>query len=118
MEHPDSPPRPRQRRRIELQQEQDDEAVVIAGGNHNVTTIYDLHDDLLMTSHALLGVGHFRYHGIACKIFLKASELNPGYKKFTTGESVTSSIECVQKYFEDEGTGKEQLQFFWFSAAK
>jgi hypothetical protein len=64
MEHPDSPRRPRQRRRIELQQEQDyEQAVVLAGdGNHhNVTTIYDLNEDLLRLSQTLLGIGHFRY---------------------------------------------------------
>ena len=89
------------------------------GGNHTVTTIYDLNDDLLRLSQALLGIGHFQYHNIACKMLLRASKVNLGYRNITTGESVTSSIECSHKYFEDEGTGKDhQLQFFWYSAAR
>ena len=36
----------------------------------------------------------------------------------TTGESVTSSISCAKKYFEDEGIGKEQLKFFWYNSAR
>jgi len=31
---------------------------------------------------------------------------------------VFAFIECVQKYFEDEGTGKEQLEFFWYSVVR
>lgn len=120
MEHPDSPPRPRQRRRMESQQEEQDveEVMLVADGNHPATTIYDLHEDLLGLTHALLGNGHFRYHSIACKMFLKASKLNPGYKKITTGKNVTSSISCARKYFEDKGTDTTQLRFFWFSAAR
>ena len=55
---------------------------------------------------------HFRYGPLACKMFLKASEVNPGYRKMTTRESVTSSISCAQKYFEDAGTGDEELEYF------
>ena len=64
MEHPDSPPPQGQMTRqiAELQQEQDGEeaVVLVSGGTHTGTTIYDLHDDVLRISHALLGVGHFR----------------------------------------------------------
>jgi len=51
-------------------------------------------------------------------MFLRASELNPRFKKITTGESITSFISCAKKYFEDEGTGTKQLQFFWCNAAR
>jgi len=85
----------------------------------NTTTIHDLSDDEVGISLALLGGnGHFRYHGIACKMFLTASEKNPGFKTITTGESVTSSVSCATKYFEDEGTGIKQLRFFWLNAAR
>ena len=47
----------------------------------NYTTIYDLNDDLLRLSQALLGIGHFRYGPLACKMLLGASELKPGYTK-------------------------------------
>jgi hypothetical protein len=118
MDHPDSP-RPRQRRRIELQQEQEAEAAALTeGSNHNVTTIHHLNDDLLGLCHSLLGNGHIRYGPLACKMFLKASEVNPGYRKITTGESVTSSISYVKMYFEDAGTGDKDLAFFWYSAAR
>jgi hypothetical protein len=120
MEYPDSS-RPRQRRRIELPQEQDAESVVLVavGGNHPATTINDLNDDLVSESLALLGgVGNFRYGPLACKQFLKGSEKNPHFKKITSGESVTSSISCARKYFEDEGTGSDQVKFFWINAAK
>jgi len=55
MERSDSP-RTRQRRLIELQhQEQGDEGavVLVAGGNHTVTTIYDLNDGYPMPCLAL-----------------------------------------------------------------
>jgi len=94
----DSPARPQQRRQIELQQEQDDKALVLlAGGNHPVMMIYYLNDDILRLSHALLGVGHFRYGPLACKMLLSASELQPGNIKIMTAESVASSISCAQK---------------------
>ena len=102
-------------------QEQDAEPVVLVavGGNHPATTIYDLNNDLVSESLALLGgVGHFRYGPLACKMFLKAAEDNKHFKKITTGESVTSSVSCARKYFEDEGTGYDQLEFFWFNAAR
>lgn len=106
MEHPDSP-RPRQRRQIGLQQEQDDEAVVLAAGGNQQTimTIYHLNEDLLRLSHALLGIGHFRYGPLACKMFLRASKLNKHFKKITTGKSFTCSVSCAKKYFENECTG-------------
>jgi len=120
MEHPVSPPRLRQRRRIEVRQHVHDEeaAVLVAAGNSSVTNIYHLGEDLLRLSHAFLGVGHFRYLGIACKMFLKASEHQTGFKKITTSESAFASIERIQKYFEDEGTGKEQMKFFWYSVVR
>ena len=68
---------------------------------------------------ALLGSnGHFRYGPLACKMFLRASKLDKHFKKFTSGESVTSSVSCAMKYFEDEGTGRERLRFFWLNAAR
>ena len=110
MEHPDSPPRLRQKRRLELLQYEQNKEVA--------TNMYHLGEDQLNLSIAFLGVGHFRYQNIACKMFLKASEQQPDFKKITTSESVCSSIKCVQKYFEDEGTGKEQLLFFWYSVVR
>mmetsp|Transcript_21574 Transcript_21574/g.31932 ORF Transcript_21574/g.31932 Transcript_21574/m.31932 type:complete len:121 (+) Transcript_21574:141-503(+) len=80
------------------------------------STLHDLSDGEV----ALLGGnGHFRYHGIACQIFLRDSELNPHFKKITTGESVTSSVSCT-KYFEDKGKGtrREQPLFFWVNVAR
>jgi hypothetical protein len=113
MEYPDSS-RPQQRRRIELPLEQAIESVVIVavGGNHPATTINDLNDDLIGQSLALLGNGHFRYGPLACKLFLNASKKNPHFKKITSGERVTSSMSCARKYFEDEGTGSDQVKFF------
>ena len=117
MEHPDSS-RPRKRRHIELQQEPDDEAAALAEGiNHNVTTIHHLNDDLLGLTHSFLGYRHFRYGPLACKMFLRASDLTNN-RRSTTGGSVTSSISCAKKYFEDAGTGDEDLAFFWYSAAR
>ena len=95
----------RQRKRIE-------EQVVPAA-----TTIYDLNSDLLAISHSLLGIGHFRYTDIACKLLLEAS-LAASDKKVTSMKCVTYSISCAEKYFEDEGTGYEQLKLFWRSAAR
>ena len=95
----------RQKRRIEV-------PVVPA-----VTTIYDLNNDLLAISHSLLGIGHFRYADIACKLLLEASRAASD-EKVTSMKSVTFSISCAEKYFADEGTGYEQLKIFWCSAAR
>jgi len=85
--------------------EQDDEkamgVLVATGGNHPVlTTIYDLHDDLLRLSHALLGVGHFQYSPLACKMLLRASEQQPGYRKITTAgiHACTKAAQYRQLY--------------------
>ena len=86
--------------------------------HHHHTMIHDINNDLLLLSHAFLGVGHFRYHNIACKMFLRASEEQPGYTKITTGEIATFSISCAQKYFEDEGTAKKQRESLWDNAAR
>ena len=101
----------RQKRRIEV-------PVVPAA-----TTIYDLNNDLLAISHSLLGVGHFRNAGIACKLFLEASGTAGSDEKVTSMKIVTSSISCAEKYFEDaEGTTTtnttEELKLFWYSAAR
>ena len=100
----------RQRRRIEV-------PVVPAP----VTTIYDLNNDILASSHSLLGIGHFRYAGMACKLLLEASRAASD-EKVTNMKIVTSSIACAEKYFEDEGTNSttntEQLKLFWYSAAR
>ena len=42
-------------------------------------------------------------------MLLRASELNKHFKKITTGESVTCSVSCAQKYFEDKGTVKNNF---------
>ena len=120
MEHPDSPPRLRQRRRIELRQHEQDEevAVAVAAGNRTVTNMYHLPEDCLNLSIAFLGVGHFRYQGIACKMLLEANEKQPGFKMITTSESVSASISCAQTYFEEVGKGRDQLEFFWYSVVR
>jgi len=66
------------------------------------------------------GVGHFRYGPLfACKMLLKAYQDSVSdERKITTAKSVTSSISCAEKYFEDEGTGDEQLRFFWENVIK
>jgi len=51
-------------------------------------------------------------------MLLRASELNKHFKKITTGESVTSSVSCAMKYFQDKGTDIDQLVFFWYNAAR
>ena len=43
---------------------------------------------------------------------------NTSDEKVTTGESVTSSISRATKYFEDAGTGSEQLELFWYNGAR
>jgi len=83
------------------------------------TTIHELDEGEVGLSLAMLGGnGHFRYAPLACKMFLRTSKLNTYFKKITTGESVTSSVSCAKKYFEDEGTGKDKLEFFWDNAAR
>lgn len=42
--------------------------VSITSTHHHPTMIYNLNDDIIRLSHDLLGVGHFRYHGIACNL--------------------------------------------------
>ena len=108
--------------RLRLQQNEEYVAAVILQTTTRITritTINQLADEVIGISLGLLGgVGHFRYGPLACKMFLKASEVNKDFKKITTGESVTSSISCAKKYFEDKGTGKEILTFFWENAAR
>jgi hypothetical protein len=81
------------------------------------TTIYDLNNDLLKISHSLLGIRHFRFAGIACKLFFEASR-TANDEKVTCMKSVTSSISCAEKYFADEGIGDQQLRLFWCNAAR
>ena len=80
-------------------------------------TINQVPEGVLGISLAPLGGnGHFRYAPSACKRFLRASEVNPHFKKITTSKSVTSSISCAKKYFEDEGTGRRQgMVLLWKS---
>jgi len=85
------------------------------------TTINKLPEGVIGISLALLGsIGNFRYGPLACNkiMFLSASELKQHFKKITTSESVNSCVSCAKKYFDDKGTGTEQLQFFWYSAAR
>ena len=96
----------------------------VAAVNHQKTTvtrttIHQVADEVIGMSLALLGGnGHFRYGPLACKTFLRASECNKHFKKITTGESVTSSVSCAKKYFEDKCTGLKQDEFFWYNAAR
>ena len=111
MEYSESPPL--KRSRLDLQQNH--------GNNITTTrtTIHQLADEVIGISLQMLGGnGHFRHGPLACKMFLRASKLDKHFKKFTSGESVTSSVSCAMKYFEDEGTGRERLRFFWLNAAR
>ena len=99
---------PLKKRRLRSQQNQDAAAAVIHQNTTTTrTTIHQLADEVIGISLGLLG--HFQYGPLVCETFLRASELNKHFLKITTGESVTSSVPCAQKYFEDQGTGKEQL---------
>jgi len=92
MNESESPPH--KKRRLGLQQNQEEATAIIQ--NTRTPT--------------LCGNGHFRYGPLACKMFLRASELNLHFKKITTGESVTSSVSCAKKYFEDEGSAVSDEQ--------
>jgi len=118
MMNSESPPASQKRKLGLLQQNQEHGAAA----NQNTrmrTTIHSLSEGVIGISLELLGGnGHFRYGPLACKIFLRASEFNPGFKKITTMESVTSSISCATKYFQDKGTDTKHLKYFWFNAAR
>jgi len=115
----ESPP-PKKIRRLGLQQNQEHvEAVVLQNTTTMTTTIHQLAVEVIGISLGLLGGnGHYRYGPLACKMFLRASELSQHFKKITTGESVTSSVSCAKKFFSDKGTGKDQLEFIWLNAAR
>jgi len=50
------------------------------------TTICQIPDGVIGISLAMLGGnGHFQYGPLACKMFLRESELIPHFKKITTG---------------------------------
>jgi len=71
-------------------------------------------------SSALLGVGHYRYGPIACKILLKTYQASFGNINITTAESVASSISCAKKYFDDHAGGtftERKIDFFLKNAA-
>ena len=116
----DSDSLPPKKVRLGLQHNQENVVAVIHQNTTTTrTTIHQLSDGVLGISLALLGGnGHFRYGPLACKMFLRASELNQHFTKITTGESVTSSISCAKRYFQDKGTGKAQFLFFWENAAR
>jgi len=120
----------KRRRRIDMQEQQEQQ--------QQQYTIHNLHPELIGLSLSFLGVGHFRYGPLACKMLLKpylATVSND--EKITSGESITLSISCAKKYFDDmnipDGTriqnmekqewDKEEelerkLLFFWNNAAK
>ena len=123
MADPDSPPS--KKTRFDLQrnneQEQEETAADTAGNDTQTTTpvttkIYDLNADILGLCHSLLGVGHYRYVAMACKILQKGNLAVNDNKKITSMEVVTSSISCARQFFEDEGTDTKELQLFWFNA--
>ena len=98
--------------RIDLQQHE-----VAAEADNHMKTMHDLNDDLLRLCHSLLGIGHFRYF-TACKIFLEANLSGASDMKITSMESVTSSVSRARQYFDDVGTGTDQLKLFWYGAAR
>ena len=125
MVDPDSPPS--KKTRFDLQrnneQEQEETAADTAGNDTQTTTpvttkIYDLNTDILGLCHSLLGVGHYRYVAMACKILQKGNLAVNDNKKITSMEVVTSSISCARQFFEDEGTDTKELRLFWHSAAR
>ena len=76
-----------------------------------------------LLSLSFLGPGHFRYGPFACKMFLQAylTSINDEWideKKVTNAESVTTSISCTRRYFNDKGTDDKDLTFFLYNAAK
>ena len=111
---------PEKKKRVDLQQNEEASAPVTtkATGNQHKTTIRDLNNDILGISQSFLGGGHFRYGPLACKTLLGSYLASVSDKKITKGESITSTISCAQQYFEDVGTGTDQLVFFWFNAAR
>ena len=116
----DSESPPPKKIRLGLQQNQENVAAVHHKNTTTTrTTIHQLSDGVIEISLVLLGGhGHFRDMPLACKMFLSASELNPHFKKITTGESVISSISCAKKFFQNEGTDTKELEFFWYNAAR
>lgn len=82
-------------------------------------TILAYPDELLRLSLSFLGVGHFAFIALVCSRFKIAYPTNAtSDETVTSGESVTSSISCAEKYFEDAGTDSEQLEFFWYNATR
>ena len=81
-------------------------------------TILAYPDELLRLSLSFLGVGHFAFIALVCSRFKIAYPTNASDETVTSGECVTSSISCAEKYFEDAGTDSEQLEFFWYNATR
>jgi hypothetical protein len=120
---PSSSP-PSKKTRFDLQQNELEEAAAEPAGNDTpmtttaTTKIYDLNTDLLGLCHSFLGVGHYRYAAMACKMLCKGNLAVNDNKKITSMEVVTSSISCAEQFFEDEESDIEQLRLFWYSAAR
>jgi hypothetical protein len=76
----------------------------------NNLSVNDLHTDLINLIHKFLGIGHFRYAPLACKMFLDA-HLTVNIEKITTAKSVTSSISRAEDYITDQGTGLVSTDF-------
>lgn len=108
-------------RQIDLYQNE----VPVAAADDNsttitTTTIHGLPDEILGICHSYLGVGHFGFIAPVCKKFKAVYLANTVSvnNKFTNGESITSSISCVQQYLEAAGTDTKQLSFVWYNAAR
>ena len=95
-DHDDEFP-PRQKKRIDLQQNKE----ARKKSTTNSTTIQALPLDLLRICQSFLGVGHFRYGPLACKMLLKAYQDSVSDEKITTAERVTASISCAKKYMQE-----------------
>jgi len=80
--------------------------------------ILEFPDELLRLPISFLGVGRFAYIFLVCSRFKIAYLANVSNEKLTTDESVTSSISCAEKYFEDAGTGSGHLIFCWYNLAR
>ena len=122
MTDPDSPPS--KMTRFDVQHNEQQEVEADPAGNDKPTTttattkIYDLNADILGLCHSLLGVGHYRYAAMACKMLHKGNLAVNDNKKITSMEVVTSSISCAQQFFEDEATDSKQLELFWYTAVR
>ena len=103
-------------RQIDLHQNE------VAAADDNCTTISTttiLTVKILGLCHSHLGVGHFysllRFETFKAVYLANNISVN---NKFTNGESITSSISCLQQNLKAAGTDTKLLFFFWYNTAR